>query len=120
MSWIDDDKYLGPDRRGGGSGLRIFDRRRHAGARSTPPALSLVIRQLKTASLGLRGAEQWARFRIRVEGAIGIADLQGERACRNELSQLRTALLAATPAAPLRQSVIDAFLERARNGCKSS
>jgi catalase (peroxidase I) len=118
-AWIEAETYSGPERRAGGSGTRIFDRRRRATSWSEPPALPTAIRQLKSASLGLHGAAQWARFTVRLDGAIRLAERQGQMACVEALSGLRNAIEKGHhPAAPVSPATADAYLERARMACQ--
>lgn len=46
MRWVDNMRYVGADRRGGRSGLRLRERRRENGA-GTPPSLATALRQLR-------------------------------------------------------------------------
>ena len=117
--WIEAETYSGPERRAGGSGTRIFDRRRHENAPSEPPALPTAIRQLKSASLGLHGEAQWLRFSVRLDGAIRLAERQGQIACVEALSGLRAAILNGHhPSAPVSPTTADSYLERARMACE--
>ena len=119
--WIDSETYSGPDRRAGGSGTRIFDRRRrrHEKSWSEPPALATAIRQLKSALLGLQGEAAWARFAVRLDGAIRLAGRQGQDECALHLSTLRDAIRNGHhPSAPISPSSADSYLERARLACE--
>jgi len=115
-SWIDNEAFIGLDRRAGDN-KRLFDRRRARGGFSEPPSTATILRQLKSASLGLHSKDQWDRFIARLEGAIGLARAHNEIGCAQALVKLRQVIDQARPTSPPSPATVEAHLERARLAC---
>jgi hypothetical protein len=113
--WIDQETYIGLDRRDDPDKRRLFgDRRRERGAYSEPPSVETMIRQLRSAALGLHSRPQWDRFQTRLDGAVGLARMQGAMGCAQILVQLRQTIDQARPMSPPSPATVEAYLERAR------
>lgn len=78
MSWIDDDDYLGEDRRKRRS-LRLLERRR-VNAAAPAPSLALLLRKLQiwSAELTTFSDEPIERYRARVQSVAKLARERGE------------------------------------------
>jgi hypothetical protein len=75
MRWIDQDSYVGPDRRAHAKALRFIERRREdlAGA---PPPLTTALRQMRQYVIDARGKGA-AAFAVRAEGVAALARHHG-------------------------------------------
>ncbi|WP_395646741.1 hypothetical protein [Terricaulis sp.] len=77
MRWVDVKSYIGLDRRGGGSGFRIFDRRGRATG-GAPPSLATALRQLRLRCLDTQDAEGLSAFCVRALGVMQLAEAYGK------------------------------------------
>ncbi|MFZ2031586.1 MAG: hypothetical protein WAU68_14835 [Vitreimonas sp.] len=98
--WIDGLTYVGPCRRGGRAGLRLFNRRRSAGS-GPAPSLKTLIRQLRMTELSHADDAALARFRLRVRAAADLAAANQETLCAADLAALSVRLEAALDARAL-------------------
>ncbi len=92
MSWIDDDDYVGPDRRNGRS-FRILERRRHDSAQAAP-SLALLLRKLQIWASEMIGSNPATigRYRARLQVVAKLAGERGESDVETWLSALDRSL----------------------------
>jgi hypothetical protein len=98
--WIDSPSFVGPCRRGGRDGLRLFNRRRNAGA-GPAPSLKTLIRQLRMADLSHADDLELTRFRLRLAAAANLAAVREETDCADDLLGLSSKLDTAADARAL-------------------
>lgn len=93
--WIDSPTYVGPCRRSGRGGMRVFNRRR-VGGRGRTPSLATLIRQMRMSDLNYADDQTLVRFRLRFKAAAALAAENNERACAQYLASLSDRIEAAT------------------------
>jgi hypothetical protein len=110
--WIDSPCYVGPCRRGRRDGLRLFNRRRDAGA-GPAPSLKTLVRQLRMTELAHADDLAVARFRLRLAAAAKLAETDGERACAADLAGLSADLAGAIDVRALSADAAEALARAA-------
>lgn len=84
--WIDSPTYVGPCRRSGRGGMRVFNRRR-VGGRGRTPSLATLIRQMRMSDLNYADDQTLVRFRLRFKAAAALAAENNERACAQDFGE---------------------------------
>jgi hypothetical protein len=112
MLWVDHNNYIGPDRRGQRSRLRLTERRREH-AVGQPPALGTALRQLRLRVLDAKGAAGLAAFSARASAVALLANARGRRPVADILMRLARRLLASPFARGDLRPMIYAELDRA-------
>jgi hypothetical protein len=110
--WIDSPTYVGPCRRGGRNQLRLFNRRRDAGA-GPAPSLKTLIRQLRMTEISHADDLALARFRLRLTAAAKLAETGGESACAADLARLSSDLATAMDVRALSATAAEALARAA-------
>lgn len=85
--WIESENYIGPCRRGGKGGFRLFNRRLRQGG-DRDPSIEALFRQLRANAVDLSEARERKRFKLRLAATIGVARRGRMKACAAHLERL--------------------------------
>ena len=110
--WVDNNAYLGPDRRRT-RGSRLLRERRKGDESSDPPPLNALLRRTRVSLLGMTSQQDKERTIQFVRAAMEVSDRLGHTACTAQLREVWRALSIVDPKNHDAVSKVDTLLQQA-------
>ena len=110
--WVDNDAYLGPDRRRS-RGSRLLRERRKGDDSGNPPPLNALLRRARVSLLGMTSPTDKERTIQLVRAAMEVSERLQHSACTAQLREVWRAVSAADPKNHDAVAKADALLQQA-------